>query len=217
MDHVLFFLSGKTLGECIDACKAETLCEFWTHNRTEQSCLLAKIWKVENEIEGPDVLSGGRLCSGKSKPSLFYVVGTIDRVCLFSVFYPECAEINKNYTDAPLLAGPYVVGSVENCSNDCLSTSGCEGYLMETSDDWRMAMSCELHGDSASGTATDIVEADKTFVWADKTCVKTDKKIPALAEDAEELSYKEVCIGTELETMTRVNNTWDKEHCPSKT
>ena len=45
--------------------------------------------------------------------------------------------------------------------------------------------------------------------------MKNIKDIPALPEDAEEISYKEKCKKDQYETMTKTNNTWNIEHCPS--
>lgn len=37
-----------------------------------------------------------------------------------------------------------------------------------------------------------------------------------MPEDAEELSYKEVCSGNQYEEEFKVNNTWSVEYCPSR-
>ena len=47
------------------------------------------------------------------------------------------------------------------------------------------------------------------------SCKKATKDTPAVPEDAEELSYKEICTKDQLQEMTRVNNTWDIKYCPS--
>ena len=44
---------------------------------------------------------------------------------------------------------------------------------------------------------------------------KAIKDTPAVPEDAEELSYKEICTKDQLKEMTRINNTWDIDYCPS--
>ena len=41
------------------------------------------------------------------------------------------------------------------------------------------------------------------------------KDTPVLAEDAEEISYKENCKGDQYVEEPKVNNTWNKEYCPS--
>ena len=45
--------------------------------------------------------------------------------------------------------------------------------------------------------------------------MKNTKDIPALPEDAEEISYKEKCKEDQYETKTKTNNTWNLEYCPS--
>ena len=45
--------------------------------------------------------------------------------------------------------------------------------------------------------------------------IQAIKNTPAVPEDAEELSYKEICTKDQLQEMTRVNNTWNKDYCPS--
>ena len=47
------------------------------------------------------------------------------------------------------------------------------------------------------------------------SCKKATKDTPAVPEDAEELSYKEICSKDQLKEMTRVNNTWNINYCPS--
>ncbi len=74
------------------------------------------------------------------------------------MYYPYCAEPNQNYPDAPWVDGPYPLNSVENCTKDCLANANCEAYLMETSEDWETALTCELRGDPGGAAATDINE-----------------------------------------------------------
>ncbi len=47
------------------------------------------------------------------------------------------------------------------------------------------------------------------------TCYKA-KNRPAFPEDAEELSYKEICKSNQENSTQKVNNTWSLDYCPSK-
>jgi hypothetical protein len=40
--------------------------------------------------------------------------------------------------------------------------------------------------------------------------------LPVRPQDAEELGYREVCKGNMLQVQKRVNNTWNRQYCPSK-
>jgi hypothetical protein len=132
------------------------------------------------------------------------------------VFFPHCGEINKNYTGSTIVEDAYP-SSVDNCTKDCEMNADCFNWVMETSSDQVSALTCELRGEIPSSEApVDIVEAGKYYLWGSQLCVKTYKSIPALPEDAEELSYKEICTKEQYDEMIRVNNTWNKVYCPSK-
>ena len=61
--------TDKSLEQCMLDCKvaAEAECQFWTFNKTAQTCGFYGILKVEKDISGPEILTGARMCSGKRK------------------------------------------------------------------------------------------------------------------------------------------------------
>ena len=131
------------------------------------------------------------------------------------MFYPHCAELNVNYTGAPIIEPAYSVSTFENCSSDCADLPECSNWLIEISPDMKDVLSCELRGDIPSGETPEAM-FNGTFLWGSVDCVISTRNIAALPEDAEELSYKEICKAEQYKEMTRENNTWNKQYCPSK-
>ena len=127
------------------------------------------------------------------------------------MYTPHCAEWNKNYT-ADVLSTEKVQ-SVEECATKCHSydNSTCKNWFyMESLTD----KTCQLLGEK-SGEATDVKLNDTTAYFGSKDC-QPGAKIAALPQEAEQLSYKETCLANQYKEETRINNTWNREYCPSK-
>ena len=137
---------------------------------------------------------------------------------------PHCAEVNKviqapaeNITDAK------DVKSMDDCYDMCVANgTSCGGWLLSIDNHDSTKMDCMLYGSVPDSSPADWpkVTADtgnKTTYFANSnTCKKSTTKQPAMAEDAEELSYIEICKKNQYKEEFKQNNTWDQEHCPSK-
>ena len=73
---------------------------------------------------------------------------------------------------------------------------------------------CEIRGE-ATGDASDVALNDTVAYFGPKEC-QEGMDLPSMPEEAQELSYKEVCSANQLQVESRENNTWDKSYCPSK-
>ena len=58
---------SKTLEDCMNDCITTTDCQFWTFNKTVEKCYYSKIFKVSNDIAGPEYVSGSKDCKGRCK------------------------------------------------------------------------------------------------------------------------------------------------------
>ena len=59
----------KPLEDCMNDCIGTTDCQFWTYNKTADKCYYSKIFKVSEDISGPEYVGGSKDCKGKCKYS----------------------------------------------------------------------------------------------------------------------------------------------------
>jgi hypothetical protein len=127
---------------------------------------------------------------------------------------PYCGEYQKDYSGAPNVGTAFEVKKYSDCSSNCSANAECENWLLTVKKDGKKT--CQLRGSvPTAATAETKSDADTWYWFGAKDCLQT-KEIPAMPEDAEELSYKEICSGNQYDEETRQNNTWNVETCPSK-
>lgn len=134
---------------------------------------------------------------------------------------PHCTEINKIPADAKNITDSKAVKSMDECYDMCVSNgTSCGGWLLSVDDADSTKMDCMLYGTvSAEPSSWPKLSGDtgnKTTYFANSDCVTSKSKQPAMAEDAEELSYIEICKKNQYKEEFKQNNTWDQEYCPSK-
>ena len=144
----------------------------------------------------------------------FYVLICFDRI---AVYLPYCEDLvkNKNFT-ADVLSVETDVMSMAECAEKCLNfvNDTCKyWFYIENSAD--KSKSCEIRGDKGTDPGTDVNLNDTSTYFAPKECQK-GIDLPSMPEEALELSYKEVCSANQLRVESRLNNTWNKDYCPSK-
>ena len=169
-------------------------CEHWMFNTTDNSCKFYAIVKYDKEASD-SVVTGRKFCKGST------------------LYIPFCAEKNKNYT-ADVLGIESGVKSMEECSDACTKyvNDTCKNWFFQDNQDGTKI--CEMRGEK-SGDATDVSLNTTTAWFGGKDCVRASEfGIPALPEEAQELSYKEICTENQLQVESRLNNTWNKEECP---
>ena len=76
-------------------------------------------------------------------------------------------------------------------------------------------MKCTLRGDPGATGPSAVTLTDAWGFGGLKADCKYGVERPAMPEDAESLSYKEVCRMDQYQEETRYNNTWSKDHCDS--
>ena len=133
------------------------------------------------------------------------------------MYLPYCEDLvkNKNFT-ADVLSVETDVMSMADCAEKCLNfvNDTCKyWFYIENSAD--KSKSCEIRGDKGTDPGTDVVLNDTTTYFAPKECQK-GIDLPSMPEEALELSYKEICSANQLKVESRLNNTWNKDYCPSE-
>ena len=132
----------------------------------------------------------------------------------FSVFAPYCGEYNKNYNTAPVVTPAYAVDKYDKCAEDCSANTACKSWYLTVTNVGATKM-CELRGEiPAAAAAVAVNDPTLTAFFGKTDCIKGKTK-PALAEDAEELSYKETCQENQYQEQIIWNNTWSRTYCPS--
>ena len=136
---------------------------------------------------------------------------------------PHCAEVNK---DIPAtiknISESKAVQNMEECYEMCVSNgTTCGGWLLSVNSAEPTKMECMLYETvpstppiSSWSTLSDT--GNVTTYFATSECVKSTTRQPAMAEDAEELSYIEICKKNQYQEEFKQNNTWDLDYCPSK-
>ena len=198
----------KPLEDCMNDCVTTPDCQFWTFNKTEEKCYYSKIFKVSEDISGPDYVGGSKDCKGK-------------------LYFPHCGVMNMNYSSIADVITPNenstsdtstntTITSIKDCIQSCMDNEDCFNYNIETNADFTTLINCELYGEVSGGDPVPTTDTDKYFVFGDPlTCSVALKDTPAVPEDAEELSYKETCTKDQYEEVVKENNTWSIEYCPS--
>jgi len=187
--------AGKTLEQCWNDCKGEVKCNHWTFDLDTDACSWHEILNFDSYVKQPNFLTGEKYCSAETIPA------------------PYCAEYQKTYDSAPNVGAEFAAEEYSDCARNCTEDADCENWLLKVTAD--EAKTCQLKGAKPAGAAaTDMAEANTWYFFGGETCRRTEK-IPAMPEDAEELSYKEVCFSNQYEEEIRVNNTWNRMTCPS--
>ncbi len=78
-------------------------------------------------------------------------------------------------------------------------------------------LSCEHKEEIPDGASFEpiVPEENEAFLWGNAGCGFALENLPAIPEDAEELSYKEICSKDQYKEEIKINNTWNREFCPS--
>ena len=100
--------------------------------------------------------------------------------------------------------------SLENCTSSCYVALPCNYWTYNEEN-----RTCTYINGIEGASLVSVNETGQTYYSADFTCV-TPFKMPALPEDAEELSYIEVCKGKLYEEMNQTLDTWNITTCPSQ-
>ena len=136
---------------------------------------------------------------------------------------PHCAEVNKQIPAAAKnITGSKAVKSMDECYDLCVANgTTCEGWLLNVDKADPKIMDCMLYTDvpTTPPITTWAHLADPgnvTTYFATSECKKSTSRQPAMAEDAEELSYIEICKKNQYQEEFKQNNTWDLDYCPSK-
>ncbi len=140
---------------------------------------------------------------------------------------PYCGDFQTNYAGAPNVGDPATVEYMDDCAEKCADLNAADPACAADPDacpcqNWYLHVAyagpktCQLRGAKATpGEAgVDVAVPENWFFFGSKDCAKKSVA-PAMPEDAEELGYKEVCVGDQYDDETRVNNTWSVEDCPS--
>ena len=117
---------GQTLDDCMMNCADD--CRFWTYNKTSNICYYSKIFKVEKDLSGVDVVSGNKQCKSST------------------IYFPHCAKINMNYTgvDSVNMTGADSITTIESCIQACKDSPDCKSYLIETTKSIKELVSCDF-------------------------------------------------------------------------
>ena len=137
---------------------------------------------------------------------------------------PHCAEMNKEIPAAVQnISDSKSVKSMDECYDMCVTNgTSCGGWLLSVDDADSTKMDCKLYGavptenPPSKWTKLSGDTGNKTTYFASSECIKSTSKQPAMAEDAEELSYIEICKKNQYKEEFKQNNTWDIDFCPSK-
>ena len=136
---------------------------------------------------------------------------------------PHCAEMNKIPPNAQNISDAKSVTSMDDCYDMCVENgTSCGGWRFSVDKIDATKMQCMLYGSTPTTPPTDTWEAvsedggNVTTYFATSDCLKSTSKQPAMAEDAEELSYIEICKKNQYKEEFKQNNTWDLDYCPSK-
>lgn len=131
------------------------------------------------------------------------------------MYYPYCSNKNQKYPDASVRLvdkspNPEFGISLQNCTTICYIDPQCNfwTYVEQNS-------TCYYINDVGSASLVDVNDNGTTYYSADWKCV-TPIVAPALAEDAEELSYIQICSGDEYEEVKETIDTWNITTCPSE-
>lgn len=193
-------IEGQTMDSCMTECSTDPNCRFWTFNKTSDTCHLSKLMKIVHDISGPQYVSGNKECRSST------------------LYFPHCGQINKNFTDLQALnmTDENNMTSIKDCIEACQNNPECLSYLVKTDPSVQNLMDCQ-HWDGPISTLLyqDITDVDFTYVWANSECQLAVDDIPVIPEDAQELSYKETCRKEQYQEKTKVNNTWNRDYCPS--
>lgn len=138
---------------------------------------------------------------------------------IFAVYTPHCAQINKDYSTAGILTNLTAVKSLDTCSDSCTAKGAtCGGWLLTIDDQDKTNMECQLKAAPLPTTDPNDWPADSnsTALFGTKDCVKSTTRQPAMAEDAQELGYKEICKSDQYKEESQMNNTWNIDECDSK-
>lgn len=132
----------------------------------------------------------------------------------FSAAAPYCADFNTTYTGAGIVTASTAVDSADACSDSCSIVEACSVWelTVNVADN---AMTC-VHYDNATGTTFDpnTDPAVITFVGDGATCKKAEN-LPASPEDAQVLTYREVCQDNQYQEEIMAYDDWDIATCPS--
>ena len=111
---------------------------------------------------------------------------------------------------ADMVPNPEYGMSLEDCTQKCFNALPCNNYTY-------VEPNGTCYYINAVGTATleSVNETGTTYYTASFQCI-TPLIAPALPEDALELSYINVCRGSEYQEVTEAMNTWNITTCPSK-
>ena len=137
---------------------------------------------------------------------------------------PHCAHVNMEIPAAVTnISEAKSVKGMDECYDMCVANgTTCGGWLLSVDNNDKTKMECMLYGDVS--TAPPIKDwtqltgdtGNMTTYFATSECVKSKSRQPAMAEDAEELSYIEICKKNQYKEEFKQNNTWDIDYCPSK-
>ena len=135
---------------------------------------------------------------------------------LFTVLHPYCSSKNKKYPDANvklvenLSPNPEIGISLDNCTIKCSNELQCNywAYIEPNK-------TCFYYNDVVPMAMESVNETGVTYYSAPTSCL-SPIVAPALPEDAMELSYIQVCKGTEYAEVNRTVDTWNITTCPSK-
>ena len=130
---------------------------------------------------------------------------------------PHCVVIGKVPDGAQNISTSSAVASMDECYDMCVSNgTSCRGWLYTTDKDDASQQECMLYGEATTPISwVDFDSGNKTAYFANSDCIKSTSKQPAMAEDAEELSYIEICKKNQFKEEFKQNNTWDLDYCPS--
>ena len=126
--------------------------------------------------------------------------------------------MNKDYPNAEILSNFTTITSFDECSDACTTKgASCGGWLLTLDNQDKMKMECQLkETDLQVGPEDWPIDSNSTSYFGTKDCIKSTSRQPAMAEDAEELSYIEICQKNQFIEESKQNNTWDINYCPSK-
>ena len=135
---------------------------------------------------------------------------------------PHCAEMNKVPANVQNISDAKSVTSMDDCYDMCVENgTSCGGWRFSVDKIDATKMQCMLYGSipaTPPPTWEEVTDdgGNVTTYFATSECLKSTSKQPAMAEDAEELSYIEICKKNQYKEEFKQNNTWDLDYCPSK-
>ena len=135
---------------------------------------------------------------------------------------PHCTKVNMEIPGTVTnISEAKSVKSLDECYDMCVANgTTCGGWLLSVDNTDQTKMECMLYGNFPTPTVWTHLTGDTgnmTTYFATSDCVKSTSRQPAMAEDAEELSYIEICKKNQYKEEFKQNNTWDLDYCPSKT